>query len=135
MAVHPFYLTCLAHASYLVTDARSKTAAVIDPQRDTDVYFELAAKLGVEIKHVLLTHFHADFVAGHLEIRERTGATARVPTGSVDADDFGPVVGEHHRGDRASRPPRQIQHAEIPQRPAPAGLLGHTHHALLGSEL
>jgi len=86
MAVHPFYLTCLAHASYLVTDERSKTAAVIDPQRDVDVYFEQAAKLGVEIKHVLLTHFHADFVAGHLEIRERSGATIYLGTAAGPAE-------------------------------------------------
>lgn len=75
VAVHSFYLGCLAHASYLIHDERSKTAAVLDPQRDVDLYFAKARELGVEIRHVLLTHFHADFVAGHLEIRERSGAT------------------------------------------------------------
>jgi glyoxylase-like metal-dependent hydrolase (beta-lactamase superfamily II)/rhodanese-related sulfurtransferase len=72
--VHQFYLGCLAHASYLVADETSKTAVVVDPQRDIDIYLEKARELGVEIKHVLLTHFHADFVAGHLELREKTGA-------------------------------------------------------------
>ena len=47
---------------------------VIDPQRDVDIYFQKAKELGVEIKHVLLTHFHADFISGHLEIRKRSGA-------------------------------------------------------------
>ena len=75
MEVQQFYLSCLAHASYLIVDQKSRTAAVVDPQRDVDQYVERAAELGVEIKHVLLTHFHADFVAGHLELRERCGAT------------------------------------------------------------
>lgn len=74
MVVHSFFLSCLAHASYLITDSRSKTAVVIDPQRDVDIYFQKAKELGVEIKHVLLTHFHADFISGHLEIRKRSGA-------------------------------------------------------------
>lgn len=69
-----YYLGCLAHASYLVADEESRTAAVVDPQRDVDQYLADAARHGVEIKHVFLTHFHADFLAGHLELRERTGA-------------------------------------------------------------
>jgi glyoxylase-like metal-dependent hydrolase (beta-lactamase superfamily II)/rhodanese-related sulfurtransferase len=74
MKFQQYYLGCLAHASYLVADERSKVAAVIDPQRDIDQYLDDARKLGVEIRHVILTHFHADFVAGHLELRRRTGA-------------------------------------------------------------
>jgi glyoxylase-like metal-dependent hydrolase (beta-lactamase superfamily II)/rhodanese-related sulfurtransferase len=74
MIVKQYYLGCLAHASYLIADERSKVAAVIDPQRDIGQYVEEARKLGVEIRHVLLTHFHADFVAGHLELRSLTGA-------------------------------------------------------------
>jgi glyoxylase-like metal-dependent hydrolase (beta-lactamase superfamily II)/rhodanese-related sulfurtransferase len=70
-----FYLNCLAHASYLVGDERSATAAVVDPQRDIGQYVECAARRSLKIAHVFLTHFHADFIAGHLELRDLTGAT------------------------------------------------------------
>jgi glyoxylase-like metal-dependent hydrolase (beta-lactamase superfamily II) len=70
-----FYLNCLAHASYLIGDERTRTAAIVDPQRDIDQYLSFAGEHGLAIKHVFLTHFHADFVAGHLELRDRTGAT------------------------------------------------------------
>jgi glyoxylase-like metal-dependent hydrolase (beta-lactamase superfamily II)/rhodanese-related sulfurtransferase len=74
MLVQQFYLGCLAHASYLVADETAGVAAVVDPQRDIEIYLEAAAKLGVRIQYVFLTHFHADFLAGHLELRERAGA-------------------------------------------------------------
>jgi glyoxylase-like metal-dependent hydrolase (beta-lactamase superfamily II)/rhodanese-related sulfurtransferase len=70
-----FYLNCLAHASYLVGDEASGQAAVVDPQRDVDQYLAFAAEHHLRIAHVFLTHFHADFLAGHLELRDRTGAT------------------------------------------------------------
>jgi len=70
-----FYLGCLAHASYLIGDDETRTAAVIDPQRDVDLYFAFAAEHKLQIKYVFLTHFHADFIAGHLELRDRLGAT------------------------------------------------------------
>ena len=70
-----FYLQCLAHASYLIGDERTHIAAVVDPQRDIDQYMSFAGEHALDIKHVFLTHFHADFVAGHLELRDRTGAT------------------------------------------------------------
>jgi glyoxylase-like metal-dependent hydrolase (beta-lactamase superfamily II)/rhodanese-related sulfurtransferase len=69
-----FYLNCLAHASYLVGDSTSGNAAVVDPQRDIDQYLDFAAAHRLTIRHVVLTHFHADFVAGHLELRDRVGA-------------------------------------------------------------
>jgi glyoxylase-like metal-dependent hydrolase (beta-lactamase superfamily II)/rhodanese-related sulfurtransferase len=72
---HQFYLPCLAHASYLIGDEQSATAAVVDPQRDVDRYLTFAAEQKLQIKHVILTHLHADFVAGHLELRDRLGAT------------------------------------------------------------
>jgi glyoxylase-like metal-dependent hydrolase (beta-lactamase superfamily II)/rhodanese-related sulfurtransferase len=75
MILEQYYLGCLAHASYLVGDEGSGEAAIVDPQRDVEQYLEDADRLGVRIGHVFLTHFHADFVAGHLELRERTGAT------------------------------------------------------------
>src|SRR5690349_16309064 len=74
MILEQFYLNCLAHASYLIGDERTGVAAVVDPQRDVEQYLERARKHGLAIKHVLLTHFHADFVAGHLELRDRVGA-------------------------------------------------------------
>jgi len=75
MILEQFYLKCLAHASYLVGDETTGVAAVVDPQRDVDQYLEFAAEKGLRIEHVLLTHLHADFVAGHLELRDRAGAT------------------------------------------------------------
>jgi glyoxylase-like metal-dependent hydrolase (beta-lactamase superfamily II)/rhodanese-related sulfurtransferase len=74
MILKQFYLNCLAHASYLIGDAAAGTAAVVDPQRDVDQYLDFAAGNGLRIGHVILTHFHADFVAGHLELRDRVGA-------------------------------------------------------------
>jgi hydroxyacylglutathione hydrolase len=74
LLLEQYYLGCLAHASYLIADEASGLAAVVDPQRDVEQYLDDAARLGCRIDHVFLTHFHADFVAGHLELRERTGA-------------------------------------------------------------
>lgn len=68
------YLTCLAHASYFIADTATGSAVVVDPQRDIEPYLAEAEKHGWKIEHVYLTHFHADFLAGHLELRERTGA-------------------------------------------------------------
>jgi hydroxyacylglutathione hydrolase len=75
VVLEQYYLGCLAHASYLIADETSGLAAVVDPQRDVEQYLDDAARLGCRIAHVFLTHFHADFVAGHLELRERTGAS------------------------------------------------------------
>ena len=66
---------CLSHVSYLITDEKTHTAAVVDPQRDIGQYLQDAARAGCTIRHVFLTHFHADFLAGHIELRERVGAT------------------------------------------------------------
>src|SRR5262247_3019997 len=75
MILKQFYLPCLAHASYLIGDETTGTAAVVDPQRDIDQYLAFASENALIIKHVFLTHLHADFVAGHLELRDRVGAT------------------------------------------------------------
>jgi hydroxyacylglutathione hydrolase len=74
MILKQYYLGCLAHASYLLGDEASSTAIVVDPQRDIQQYLDDAEKFGLQIRHVFLTHFHADFVAGHLELRDRCGA-------------------------------------------------------------
>lgn len=74
MFVDRFYLNCLSQASYLVGDEHSGQAVVIDPRRDVDDYVDAAAQRGVSITGVINTHFHADFVAGHLELAESVGA-------------------------------------------------------------
>lgn len=74
MFVQRYYLDCLSHASYMVADEAAKIAAVIDPQRDIEIYLEDAKQHGFEIRYVILTHFHADFIAGHIELRDRVGA-------------------------------------------------------------
>ncbi|MGH2849258.1 MAG: MBL fold metallo-hydrolase [Solirubrobacteraceae bacterium] len=78
MILKQYYLGCLAHASYLIADQESGEAVVVDPQRDVGQYVEDARELGCRIAHVFLTHFHADFVAGHLELRDVENATIRL---------------------------------------------------------
>jgi hydroxyacylglutathione hydrolase len=75
MILKQFYLQCLAHASYIIGDEHTKTAVVVDPQRDIDQYLQEAERHGWTIRYVFLTHFHADFLAGHLEFQQQTGAT------------------------------------------------------------
>ena len=75
MKIQQYYLACLSHASYMITDEKTKTAVVVDPQRDIDQYLADAKAGGYTIKHVFLTHFHADFIAGHIELRDKAGAT------------------------------------------------------------
>jgi len=67
-----FYLGCLAHASYLL--GSEGEAAVVDPQRDVEQYLREAEAQGLTIKYIIETHLHADFVSGHRELAERTGA-------------------------------------------------------------
>ena len=69
---HQFYLNCLAHASYLI-GSRGE-AAIVDPQRDVDQYLDEALRRGLTIRYIIETHLHADFVSGHRELAERTGA-------------------------------------------------------------
>src|SRR5689334_8852737 len=72
MYFHQFYLGCLAQASYMI--GSDGEAAVVDPRRDVEVYLEEARARGLTIRHVIETHLHADFVSGHRELAERTGA-------------------------------------------------------------
>ena len=71
-----FFVEGLAHASYLIGDAGE--AAVIDPKRDVDDYIETAEREKLKIVAIFETHPHADFVSGHLELAQRTGATVYV---------------------------------------------------------
>ncbi|MGW1175377.1 MBL fold metallo-hydrolase [Kitasatospora sp. NPDC002543] len=81
-----FYLDCLSHASYLVGDRTTGRAVVVDPQRDVQEYLTTAEQHGLTIERVIETHIHADFLSGHLELAERTGA--RISYGSAAALDF-----------------------------------------------
>ena len=102
MRIKQYYLACLSHASYMITDEKTKTAVVVDPQRDVDQYLADAEAGGSTIRHVFLTHFHADFIAGHIELRDRAGATIHlgrraeaefecVPMKDGDVVEFGDV--------------------------------------------
>jgi glyoxylase-like metal-dependent hydrolase (beta-lactamase superfamily II) len=77
MLLQHFFTPKIAHSSYLL--AGSETCAIIDPRRDVQVYIEAARAQGVRITHILETHLHADFVSGHLELAERTGAAIYAP--------------------------------------------------------
>jgi hydroxyacylglutathione hydrolase len=87
-----YYLGCLAHASYLVADEESGEAAVVDPQRDVAQYLDDAESLGCRVSHVFLTHFHADFVAGHLELRQTTGAEIHLGSRAEADYEFTPMA-------------------------------------------
>jgi len=88
-----FYLGCLAHASYLI--GSGKEAAVVDPQRDIAIYVDEARANGFEIKYVIETHCHADFVSGHHELAAATGAKIYFGARAAAKFDFVPV----HDGD------------------------------------
>jgi glyoxylase-like metal-dependent hydrolase (beta-lactamase superfamily II) len=75
MLLKQYYLGCLAHASYLLADEATGTEVVVDPQRDIDHYLQDATQHGYGIRYVFLTHFHADFHAGHLELQGGSQAT------------------------------------------------------------
>lgn len=72
MIVQQLYTSCLSEAAYFI--ASNGEAAVIDPLRDVDAYLKLAEEHKVTIKYIFETHFHADFVSGHLELARKTGA-------------------------------------------------------------
>jgi len=93
MYFRQFYLGCLAHASYLIGSGTE--AAVVDPQRDIDIYVDEAEALGFKIKYVIETHCHADFISGHHELAARTGAKIYFGARAAAKFDFVPV----HEGD------------------------------------
>ena len=74
MKIDQYYLECLSQASYLIADESSGLAAVVDPRRDIDEYVRDARAAGLTIAYVIETHFHADFLSGHLELAAATGA-------------------------------------------------------------
>ncbi len=110
MILKQYYLGCLAHASYLLGDEASSTAIVVDPQRDIHQYLTDAEKLGLQIRHVFLTHFHADFVAGHLELRDHCGAAIHLGSRAQAEYAFVPMKD----GDTLEFPGMRIQVLETP---------------------
>jgi hydroxyacylglutathione hydrolase len=77
MLVQHFFVNGLAHSSYLL--GGSSSCAIVDPQRDVDGYIAAAAALDLKITHILETHLHADFISGHMDLAEKTGATIYAP--------------------------------------------------------
>lgn len=77
MIIHQFFIPGIAHSSYIV--AGNRTCAVIDPSRDIDRYIRTARDMGLRITHILETHLHADFISGHIDLAEATGATISAP--------------------------------------------------------
>ena len=110
MVLKQYYLGCLAHASYLLGDHGSSTAIVVDPQRDVQQYLADAERFGLAIRHVFLTHFHADFVAGHLELRDRCGATIHLGSRAQAEYAFAPMKD----GDALDFPGLRLQVLETP---------------------
>lgn len=72
MEVKQLYTNCLSEAAYFISSEGE--AAIIDPLRDVDTYIQMAEERGVKIKYIFETHFHADFVSGHVELSQKTGA-------------------------------------------------------------
>jgi glyoxylase-like metal-dependent hydrolase (beta-lactamase superfamily II)/rhodanese-related sulfurtransferase len=72
MLLKHYFVKKIAHSSYIL--AGQNSCAVIDPQRDIDLYIAEAQTLGVQITHILQTHLHADFVSGHMDLAKKTGA-------------------------------------------------------------
>src|SRR6202045_1025627 len=110
MILKQYYLGCLAHASYLLGDEATATAIIVDPQRDIQQYVADAKKLALNIRHVFLTHFHADFIAGHLELRDRCGATIYLGSRAKAEYPFVPMKD----GDTLDFPGLRLQILETP---------------------
>jgi hydroxyacylglutathione hydrolase len=92
-----YYLDCLSHASYLIADENTGRAVVVDPRRDVDEYLADAKEFGLTIELVIETHFHADFLSGHLELAKATGA--KIVFSSIAETEFesmGVVDGERY---------------------------------------
>ncbi len=110
MILKQYYLGCLAHASYLLGDEATATAIIVDPQRDIEHYLADAEKLSLHIRHVFLTHFHADFIAGHLELRDRCGANIYLGSRAKAEYAFVPMAD----GDTLDFPGLRLQVLETP---------------------
>jgi len=90
MIVRRFFIKGIAHSSYLI--AGSKACAIVDPQRDVGIYLNAAKAMDVEITHILETHLHADFVSGHIDLAEATGAAIYAPKSAQCGFDHVPLA-------------------------------------------
>jgi hydroxyacylglutathione hydrolase len=86
MILEQYYTKCLAQGTYYI--ASQKEAAIIDPLREVQPYIDRAREDGVEIKYIFLTHFHADFVSGHVDLADKTGATIVIGPNAVTSYAF-----------------------------------------------
>lgn len=91
MFFRQYYLACLSHASYMIGDISTGRAVVVDPQRDVSQYLADAKENGLTIERIFETHFHADFLSGHLELQKITGADIVYGTVGAERTEF-PVV-------------------------------------------
>ena len=91
MEFEQFHLESLGHASYLVGSARTGEALVLDPRRDVDVYIEAASQRGVQIRYVVDTHQHNDYLSGICELADRTGAAVLGSAGASLGYDYQPL--------------------------------------------
>ncbi|MHB8057993.1 MAG: rhodanese-like domain-containing protein [Desulfuromonadaceae bacterium] len=96
MFIQQFFVPGLAHSSYLLGGASN--CAIIDPRRDVEIYLDAAAAMGMKITHILETHLHADFVSGHLDLAEATGAVIVAPrSGNCDFSHMAVAKGDSIR--------------------------------------
>lgn len=86
VVIRQLYLGCLSQASYLVGDATTGRAIAVDPRRDVQELLDAAAEEGLTIEVIVETHFHADFLSGHLELAAATGA--EIGIGAAGAAEF-----------------------------------------------
>ncbi len=108
MLLKHFFLGKIAHSSYIL--AGKNSCAVIDPQRDVDLYINEARALGVDITHIMQTHLHADFVSGHMDLAAKTGAKIYVAKSAKCTFDHVPLV----EGDRVELEDMELQVLETP---------------------
>jgi hydroxyacylglutathione hydrolase len=92
MIFEQYYLGCLSHASYLIGDPTTGRAVVVDPQRDVGQYLADADAHDLRIERVIETHFHADFLSGHLELAARAGAVISYGEGAEADFDIEPLA-------------------------------------------
>ena len=90
MYVQQFFVEGIAHSSYIL--AGNQTCAIIDPKRDVEEYIKTAKAMGLKITHVIETHLHADFISGHLDLKELTGAQIYAPKAGNCQFDHVPVT-------------------------------------------
>jgi len=90
MILHQFFIPGIAHSSYIV--AGNRACAVIDPSRDVGRYLDAAREMNLRITHILETHLHADFISGHLDLAEATGAAIYAPRSGNCAFPHSPLV-------------------------------------------